>query len=122
MPRAVNRCPQCGEPVSPFAAGCAICGADLEAARARVAARRRPALPRLQSPTAGLQVDWVHVAVAVVLALAAAPIGFLLSLYWALQRHRAGEPVMTAAMLAAAALAATTFLAPTWFYSRLLSL
>ena len=41
MARA-TRCPQCGEPVSPFAAGCAICGADLEAHRAQLAARRSP--------------------------------------------------------------------------------
>jgi hypothetical protein len=25
-----NRCPDCGEHVSPYAAGCAICGADLD--------------------------------------------------------------------------------------------
>jgi hypothetical protein len=28
-----SRCPQCKEPVSPFAAGCAVCGADLDAQR-----------------------------------------------------------------------------------------
>jgi uncharacterized protein (DUF983 family) len=28
-----SRCPQCGERVLPFAAGCAICGADLDIAR-----------------------------------------------------------------------------------------
>jgi hypothetical protein len=30
-----NRCPDCGEHVSPFAAGCAICGADLDPGRTR---------------------------------------------------------------------------------------
>jgi predicted amidophosphoribosyltransferase len=25
-----NRCPECGEHVSPYAAGCALCGADLD--------------------------------------------------------------------------------------------
>jgi hypothetical protein len=31
MPRTrPNRCPGCGEHVSPYAAGCAICGADLD--------------------------------------------------------------------------------------------
>jgi hypothetical protein len=25
-----SRCPSCGERVSPFAAGCAVCGADLD--------------------------------------------------------------------------------------------
>ena len=28
-----SRCPNCGERVSPFAAGCAVCGADLDQAR-----------------------------------------------------------------------------------------
>ena len=28
-----SRCPNCKEPVSPFAAGCAICGTDLDTAR-----------------------------------------------------------------------------------------
>ena len=28
-----TRCPQCGERVMPFAAGCSICGADLDTAR-----------------------------------------------------------------------------------------
>jgi hypothetical protein len=28
-----SRCPNCKEPVSPFAAGCAICGADLDTHR-----------------------------------------------------------------------------------------
>jgi predicted amidophosphoribosyltransferase len=30
-----NRCPDCGEHVSPFAAGCAICGAELDPNRTR---------------------------------------------------------------------------------------
>jgi hypothetical protein len=28
-----SRCPSCGERVSPFAAGCAVCGADLDPKR-----------------------------------------------------------------------------------------
>ena len=28
-----SRCPECGERVQPFAAGCAICGADLDPKR-----------------------------------------------------------------------------------------
>jgi predicted amidophosphoribosyltransferase len=30
-----NRCPQCRERVTPFAAGCALCGADLDPRRHR---------------------------------------------------------------------------------------
>jgi uncharacterized protein (DUF983 family) len=33
MSRDRSRCPKCGERVQPFAAGCAICGADLDVAR-----------------------------------------------------------------------------------------
>jgi hypothetical protein len=28
-----SRCPNCGERVSPYAAGCAVCGADLDTGR-----------------------------------------------------------------------------------------
>jgi hypothetical protein len=48
-----RRCPQCGEPVTPFAAGCAVCGFDLEAWRREKAAspvsrvRGRVQVPRL---------------------------------------------------------------------------
>jgi hypothetical protein len=106
--------------VSPFAAGCAICGADLEAARARLAARPRIALPRAAPLDHRLRIDLVHVAIALVLALAAAPLGLLLSLYWAVQRYRAGEPTMAAAMLAAACIAAAALVAPVWFWSHLI--
>jgi hypothetical protein len=45
------RCPECHEPVSQFAAGCALCGADLEAHRRTQAERRaaRPSLPAVPS-------------------------------------------------------------------------
>ena len=123
MPRAISRCPSCGEHVSPFAAGCAICGEDLEAARAKLASRRvvvpRPRLGAgLSSPALGL--DWVHILVAVVLALAISPIGFLLAVYWAVQRYRAGDTAMVAAMTGVAALAVAAMVAPVWFWSYLL--
>jgi hypothetical protein len=119
MPRAITRCPSCREPVSPFAAGCAICGADLEAARAQLAARRRVELPRPRWFQSRAGIDWVHIAVAVLLALAFAPVGLLLSIYWAVQRYRSGETVMFAAMAATAALALAAMLAPVWFWSHL---
>lgn len=52
-----RRCPNCGEPVTPFAAGCAICGADLEAWRAEKAERRMPAVPAAV-PRVRLPYDW----------------------------------------------------------------
>ena len=33
MSRDRTRCPNCGERVQPFAAGCAVCGADLDTKR-----------------------------------------------------------------------------------------
>ncbi len=118
MARGVNRCPNCGEPVSPFAAGCAICGTDLEAERARRSSRRRLALPA--APSVGGEIDWLAIAVSLVLALAFPPAGFGLSLYWAVQQQRVGNVVMVGAMLAGAALAVAAFLAPVWFWSHLL--
>jgi hypothetical protein len=44
------KCPQCGEPVSQFAAGCAVCGADLEAHRAQAATRPQVPVPRVSLP------------------------------------------------------------------------
>jgi hypothetical protein len=41
----LNKCPNCGATVSQFAAGCAICGEDMVAAR-----RRREALPSIEMP------------------------------------------------------------------------
>ena len=125
MPRAINRCPNCGSPVTPFAAGCAICGEDLEAARARLATRRRIELPRRQwySPrwgASGGSVDWLHILVAVVVALAIAPLGLLLAVYWGWQRYQAGNMVMAAAMAGVGALAIAAMLAPVWFWSHLL--
>jgi len=126
MPRAVSKCPQCGSAVSQFAAGCAICGADLELARSRASSRRQLSLPRPTLPSrtgagrGGLTIDWMHVAIAFVIAVFVPPVGFLLALYWAYQRYHTGETAMVVAMLGAAALAAVAFLAPVWFWSHLL--
>jgi hypothetical protein len=117
--RAVSRCPACGERVSPFAAGCAICGADLEAARSARGSWRRPVILRLSAGAGRGRVDWIHIAVAAALALAAPPIGALLALYWAVQRYRSGEMVMVAAMLGAIALAVAVLLHPVFFWSHL---
>ena len=122
MPRAITHCPNCGQTVTPFAAGCAVCGTDLEAARAARSAKRRIELPSAHwygARSAGA-VDWVHVAIAVLAALAIAPLGLILALYWASRYNRDGERVMTVAMLAVAVLAAAAILAPVWFWSHLL--
>ncbi|MDQ6805057.1 MAG: hypothetical protein M3065_08815 [Actinomycetota bacterium] len=124
MPRAITHCPNCGQTVTPFAAGCAVCGTDLEAARAARSARRRIELPRARwyGGVSTGRVDWVHVAVAVLAALALAPLGLFLALFWASRYHREANTVMTVAMLAVAALAAAALFAPVWFWSHLLHL
>jgi hypothetical protein len=58
MARAISKCPNCREPVSPFAAGCAICGTNLEQARAQLAAKRarRPQLPSVRIGDDGVRI------------------------------------------------------------------
>lgn len=67
--------------MSPFAAGCAICGTDLEAARADLAARRawRHRLPTLP----GVSDDGVRVGLTFLLVLAFPLFGLLLAAYFA---------------------------------------
>jgi hypothetical protein len=73
------KCPNCGEPVSQFAAGCAVCGADLEKARAQRAQRRQ--LPRPPSVGRRLPLYWwllpMTALVALVFPLAGVVIAFL---------------------------------------------
>ncbi len=79
-------------------------------------------MPRLGGSGARGEIDWVHVAIAVVLSIAAPPIGLVLSLYWANRRYRVGQPVMVAAMLGAAVIAVAVFLDPMLFWNHLLNL
>ena len=81
---AMARCPNCSEPVSQFAAGCAVCGADLEAARRSRASRRRIALPRLPA----VPQDLVILTVMSLVTLAAPILGVLLSVL-VIRRERA---------------------------------
>jgi hypothetical protein len=83
--------------------------------------RRRPTLPPRRLPRIETGLDPVHVAIAVVVAIAAPPFGLLLALFWAVQRHRAGEPRMAVVMLAVALVAAAGLLAPAWFWTHVLN-
>jgi hypothetical protein len=96
MPRAISKCPNCGEPVSPFAAGCAICGTNLEQARAELAARRarRPQLPGVR-----IGDDGVRIGVAVLAALFAPVMGALLTGYFAYAAEHDGRAAMRNLML-----------------------
>jgi hypothetical protein len=88
VPRAISKCPSCGEPVSPFAAGCAICGTNLETARAGLAAKRarRPQLPQVR-----LGDDAVRIGVAVLAALFSPLMGALLTGWFAYDADRNGR-------------------------------
>jgi hypothetical protein len=82
VPRSINKCPHCREPVSPFAAGCAICGYDLMTARAELAERRsRLGVDRL--PQLRLGDDWLMFAIALLVALAAPLIGLIFGAFLA---------------------------------------
>src|SRR4051794_22363858 len=104
------RCPQCGEPVSQFAAGCAICGADLEAHREARAVRRVPVPP--VAVGGRLPPDWWIVPLVGVLALAMPIIGILIAMLAAAQRDTAGDRGMRNAFVAVAVLAVVVFVIP----------
>lgn len=108
------RCPNCREPVSPFAAGCALCGADLEAPppprRLAVARPRRLGLP------AGLDGTHALILLALILLAVGAPLfGGAFSLLLAAERNREGDPWVRNAALAVAALAVVMFFVPVGF-------
>src|SRR4051794_1246745 len=88
MARAISKCPKCGEPVSPFAAGCAVCGTDLEAARRELAAKRarRPQLPGFR-----LGDDGVRIGVGVLAAIFSPVMGALLTGYFAYDADQNGR-------------------------------
>jgi hypothetical protein len=75
--KRATKCPGCGEPVSVFAAGCAICGTDLVEHRREIEARRVE-LPQVQRATRRLRFD-PHLALVALVLLAT-----LLSLFVAL--------------------------------------
>jgi hypothetical protein len=90
MPRAVSTCPGCGEPVSPFAAGCAICGRDLDAARAALAAKRARR-PRVPGGSVRLSDDAVRIGVGVQAAVFSPMMGAVLSGWFAYDADRNGR-------------------------------
>jgi hypothetical protein len=91
VPRAISRCPKCREPVGQFAAGCAVCGTDLQAARAELAERRakRPHLPEGGVPRLGD--DALRIGVTVLAALFSPLMGALLAGWFAYDADRDGR-------------------------------
>lgn len=92
--KRATRCPGCGEPVSVFAAGCAICGTDLEQHRRDLEARRTE-LPHVPRPArrSPLRFD-AHVALVALVLLATLLSPFLaliMAAVGAQDRHRNGQ-------------------------------
>src|SRR4051794_21803396 len=103
MPRALTKCPHCKSPVTAYAAGCAVCGTDVAAARAALAERRLrvPSIPALR-----LGDDGVRFLLALILALAAPLFGLLLASWFTWQLHNEGRFTARNLMLVVVAIAA----------------
>ena len=120
MARAISKCPNCGEPVTPFAAGCAICGTDIAALRAGRTQRssagrvadRLPRLPRLGD-------DGLRIVIALLVTIAAPFIGVLLACWFAWQLHEEGKTTTRNIMLALAVLGVASLMQPLWFWRLL---
>ena len=90
------KCPRCGEPVTPFAAGCAICGADLSEVQAKQGPRA-PQLPRVGN-------DGIRIGIAFLLAVAAPFLGIAAAAFFAWQFDNEGNVRLRNVMFGALAL------------------
>jgi hypothetical protein len=112
-----RRCPDCREPVSPFAAGCAVCGKDLDAHRARLDARARR-VPSVRVPTVPewlrprMDKDSALLSVTATAVLLFPLLGLLLALLGANDRHRAGRVAIRNLFVALAAVNAVMLFVP----------
>ena len=112
MARAITKCPNCGSSVSQFAAGCAICGKNLSAAREELE-RRRAARPYLEAPswfpeiTAG---DAVLGAILIIAAFGFPIIGGPIAALFAYFGHKNGDRVQRNFALVAVAVAVIVLL------------
>ena len=90
--KRATKCPGCGEPVSVFAAGCAICGADLVEHRREIEARRIE-LPQVPRAPRRLPFDAHVVLVALVLlaTLLSPFVALIMAAIGAQDRHRNGQ-------------------------------
>jgi hypothetical protein len=84
----MTKCPNCGQPVTAYAAGCAVCGTDIAAARGALAERRlrTPSVPRLR-----LDDDALRLVLGLIVALAAPLFGVLLASWFTWQLHHEGR-------------------------------
>ena len=112
MARAISKCPNCGSSVSQFAAGCAICGENLTAARQETE-RRRAARPALAAPgwlpeiTAG---DAILGGILLIAAFGFPIVGGPIAGLFAYFAHQKGDTVQRNLALAAVAVAVIVLL------------
>ena len=112
MARAITKCPNCGSSVSQFAAGCAICGENLTAARLELE-RRREARPSLTAPAWVPQVSASEAILGAILIIAAFGfpiIGGPIAGLFAYFGHRNGDTVQRNLALVAVAVAVIVLL------------
>src|SRR4051812_9148912 len=95
MPRAITSCPNCGASVTNYALGCAVCGADIDAARRTVASRR--GVPSAPLPT--FDDDAFRFLVALLLALAAPLFGLAICMWFGYEAHRDGRTALRNVMI-----------------------
>jgi hypothetical protein len=101
----VNKCPSCGSTVSQFAAGCAICGEDLVAARAARERRSLPSVPgAARLPRISGQ-DALIGGLMIVIAFASPIIGGAIAGLFAYQAHNDRDLVRRNLCLVAVAIA-----------------
>jgi hypothetical protein len=121
MARAITRCPDCGATVSQFAAGCAVCGFNLVAARQELE-RKRASRPSLEAPAWLPQVTTADAVLGALLILAAFAwplVGGPIAGLFAYFAHQKGDVVQRNLALAAVAIALIvviliSFLPETW--------
>ena len=112
MARAITKCPNCGSSVSQFAAGCAICGENLSAARQDLE-RRREARPSLAAPSWFPQItagDAVLGGILLIAAFSFPIIGGPIAGLFAYFAHRNGDVVQRNLALMAVAVAVIVLL------------
>ena len=88
-------------------------------ARARQAGKRQLELPGLPNVGAAGGIDWIELAIALLLSVTFSPLGLLMSVYLAVRHHRYGETTMMVLMLVTTAIALAAILDPFWFGSHL---
>ena len=102
------KCPNCGTPVSQFAAGCAICGEDLVAARERRERRRRAmSVPASGNLTHISGQDALIAGLMLVVAIGAPLLGGVLAGLFAYQANSEGNIARRNLCLIAVAVAIT---------------